>query len=171
VRPATNEPPHRWETGTPSFETIAAVGACIDYIAGLGTDFGSEFADDFSQFSDRRLALKTGMAAAGAYERELVTHLIEVIQRHSGSTIAGITDPTRYKERVPTVVFTLEGCTPHQIAVHLANHSIFVWDGNYYAVEIMARLGRSEHGMVRVGLAHYNTHDEIDRFEATLQKL
>jgi selenocysteine lyase/cysteine desulfurase len=111
------------------------------------------------------------MSAAGAYERKLVTHLIEVIQRRPGATIAGITDPARFQERVPTVVFTLEGHNPHQIAEHLANHSIFVWDGNYYAVEIMARLGRSEHGMVRVGLAHYNTHDEIDRFEAALNKL
>jgi selenocysteine lyase/cysteine desulfurase len=97
--------------------------------------------------------------------------LIDVIQRLPGSTIAGITDPARYQERVPTVVFTLEGHTPPEIAEHLANHSIFVWDGNYYAVEIMARLGRGEHGMVRVGLAHYNTHDEIDRFEAVMKKL
>ncbi|MEP6985488.1 MAG: cysteine desulfurase-like protein [Chloroflexota bacterium] len=171
VRPSKDKPPYRWETGTPSFETIAAVGACIDYITGLGTDFGSEYASQFPQFSGRRLALKTGMTAAGAYERELVTHLIEVIQRRSGATIAGITDPTRFHDRVPTVVFTLEGHTPQQIAEHLASHSIFVWDGNYYAVEIMARLGRSEQGMVRVGLAHYNTHEEIDRFEAALQKL
>ncbi|MBI1281462.1 MAG: cysteine desulfurase-like protein [Anaerolineaceae bacterium] len=171
VRPSKDKPPYRWETGTESFETIAGVGACIDYIAGLGTDFGSEYAGQYTQFTGRRLALKTGMASAGAYERELVTHLIDVIQHLPGSTIAGITDPARYKERVPTVIFTLEGHTPQQIAEHLAENSIFVWDGNYYAVEIMARLGRSEHGMVRVGLAHYNTHDEIDRFEQVMRKL
>ncbi len=171
VRPSKDKPPYRWETGTGSFETIAAVGACIDYITGLGTDFGAEYATQFPQFTGRRLALKTGMTAAGVYERELVSHLIEVIQRRPGATIAGITDPAHYQDRVPTVVFTLEGHTPQEIAEHLANHSIYVWDGNYYAVEIMARLGRSEHGMVRVGLAHYNTHDEIDRFEAALQKL
>ena len=171
VRPSKDKPPYRWETGTESFETIAGVGACIDYIAGLGTDFGQEYASQFSQYTERRLALKTGMAAAGAYERELVSHLIDVIQRLPGSKIAGITDPARYQERVPTVVFTLEGHTPAQISEHLANHSIFVWDGNYYAVEIMARLGRSEGGMVRVGLAHYNTHNEIERFEAAMKKL
>lgn len=171
VRPSKDKAPYRWETGTESFETIAGVGACIDYIAGLGEDFGGAYAGQFPQFTGRRLALKTGMTAAGVYERELVTHLIEVIQRHKGTTIAGITDPARYHERVPTVVFTLEGYTPQQIAEHLAAHSIFVWDGNYYAVEIMARLGRAEHGMVRVGLAHYNTHEEIDRFEAVLGKL
>ncbi len=171
VRPSKDKAPYRWETGTESFETIAGVGACIDYIAGLGEDFGSAYASQFPQFTGRRLALKTGMTAAGVYERELVTHLIEVIQRHPGTTIAGITDPTCYDQRVPTVVFTLDGYTPKQIAEHLAAHSIFVWDGNYYAVEIMARLGRSEHGMVRVGLAHYNTHEEIDRFEVVLGKL
>ena len=171
VRPSKDETPYRWETGTPSFETIAGVGACLDYVTGLGTDFGGEYASQFPQFMGRRLALKTGMAAAGAYERELVSHLIEVIQRQPGATIAGITDPARYQERVPTVVFILEGHTPQQIAEHLARHSIFVWDGNYYAIEVMARLGCSEQGMVRVGLAHYNTHDEIERFEAALQKL
>lgn len=171
VRPSKDKSPSRWETGTPSFETIAGVGACIDYIAGLGDDFGSAFAGQFPQFTGRRLAVKTGMAAAGAYERELVTHLIEVIQKQAGTTIAGITDPARFGDRVPTVVFTMEGHSPQEIAEHLASHSIYVWDGNYYAVEIMARLGRSDQGMVRVGLAHYNTHEEIDRFAAALQKI
>lgn len=90
--------------------------ARIDYIAGLGDDFGSAFAGQFPQFTGRRLAVKTGMAAAGAYERELVTHLIDVIQRQAGTTIAGITDPARFGDRVPTVVFTMEGHSPQEIA-------------------------------------------------------
>jgi len=121
--------------------------------------------------SGRRLHLKTGMAAAANYERELVTHLIDVLQRLPGVTIAGIVDPDRYQDRVPTVVFALESHTPEQIATHLAQNSVYVWDGNYYAVEIMNRLGRSEHGMVRVGLSHYNTHEEIDRFETVMKSL
>ncbi len=171
VRPSKDKPPYRWETGTASFETIAGVGACIDYIAGLGQMFGADYTNEFTGFAGRKLDLKTGMAAAGAYERELATHLVDVLQRLPGVSIAGITDPARFNERVPTVVFTLESHTPEQIATHLANHSIYVWDGNYYAVEIMNRLGRAEQGMVRVGLAHYNTHEEIDRLEAVMKLL
>lgn len=148
VRPSKDQPPYRWETGTPSFETIAGVGAALTYLESLG-----------------------GIAAFVPYERELAAHLIRILQATTGVTIYGITDPARLSERVPTVVFTLEGYTPEQVAQHLAAHQIYVWDGNYYAVEIMARLGQSEHGMIRVGLAHYNTHDEIDRFAQVLQQL
>jgi cysteine desulfurase family protein (TIGR01976 family) len=171
VRPSRDVPPFRWETGTPSFETIAGVGGAIDYLASIGRKYGSDFAGQFSGFAGRRLELKQAMVTLGEYERGLVSHLIEVLQHLPNITIAGITDPARYRERVPTVVFTKEGYTPEAIATYLGEQGIYVWDGNYYAVEIMNRLGRGEHGMVRVGLAHYNTHEEIDRLEAALQKL
>ena len=170
VRPSPNEPPHRWETGTPSFETIAGVGATIDYLANLGRDYGTEYAGMFPGFSGRRLELKQAMAALTAHERGLVTCLIDVLQALPGVRIFGITDPTRYQERVPTVVFTKEGYSPQEIAEHLAQHHIYVWDGNYYAQEIMERLGHGVTGMVRVGLAHYNTLDEIGRLEANLHE-
>jgi selenocysteine lyase/cysteine desulfurase len=111
------------------------------------------------------------MTALAAYERELVTHLIQALQSTSGVHVTGITDPTRYHERVPTVVFTKDKTTPGAIATALAQQHIYVWDGNYYALEIMNRLGQSQHGMVRAGLAHYNTHAEIERFAAALSKL
>jgi len=125
----------------------------------------------FSGYTGRRLEFNTAMAALGDYERALVKHLIEVLQSLPGVTIARITDPARYHERVPTVVFTKAGYTPQAIAEHLAKHNIYVWDGNYYAVEIMNRLGHGTHGMVRVGLAHYNAHDEIDRLATALRQL
>ncbi len=148
VRPSKDVPPYRWETGTPAFELIAGIGAAVDYIDSIG-----------------------GMAAVGAYERELAAHLIEMLLRFPDIRIAGITEATRLSERVPTVVFTHARHTPEAIARHLAGQGIYVWDGNYYAVEIMHRLGRDDDGMVRVGLAHYNTHVEIDRMEAALQTL
>ncbi len=111
-----------------------------------------------------------GTGALVAYERELVTHLIEVLLRFPDVKIAGITDPARYDHRVPTVVFSHARYTPQQVAEHLASEHIYVWKGNYYAVEIMKRLNKPD-GMVRVGLAHYNTHEEIDRFEAVMKKL
>ncbi|PJF28316.1 MAG: cysteine desulfurase-like protein [Phototrophicales bacterium] len=148
VRPSKDKPPYRWETGTPAFELIAGVGAAVDYI---------EFAG--------------GMAAIGAYERELTAHLIGMLLGFPEIHIAGIVDPARLNERVPTVVFTHDRFTAEQVARQLAHQGIYVWDGNYYAVEIMNRLGHAEHGMVRVGLAHYNTHAEIDRLEAALRQL
>jgi cysteine desulfurase family protein (TIGR01976 family) len=171
VRPSHDEAPFRWETGTPSFETIAGVGATIDYLAGIGRDYGSPFAGAYPGFAGRRLELKTGMAALQAYERDRVSELIAMLQTVPGVHLYGITDPAHYAHRVPTVVFTMDGYTPLEIAQHLAGQHIYVWDGNYYALEIMGRLGHSEHGMVRVGLAHYNTAAEITRLEAALRSL
>lgn len=159
VRPSKDVPPYRWETGTPAFELIAGVGAAVDYLASL---CGGQ-AD--------RAGIEAGMGAVVAYELELVTHLIDMLQTIPGLQIYGITDSARYHERVPTVVFALEGSTSLQVAEHLAQQHIYVWDGNYYAVEVMKTLGYEEDGLVRVGLAHYNTHDEIDRLEAALRKL
>ncbi|NWG18672.1 MAG: cysteine desulfurase-like protein [Chloroflexi bacterium] len=171
VRPSKDRPPYRWETGTPSFETIAGVGAAIDYLESLGQAYGAEFAGLFGGLSGRRQTLKMAMAAVGVYERELVAHLIDVLRGVPGVQVFGITDPARYEARVPTVVFTHEKHTPLAVAEYLAGAGIYVWDGNYYAQEIMERLGHGEHGMVRVGLSHYNTHDEIARLEAALTAL
>jgi cysteine desulfurase family protein (TIGR01976 family) len=159
VRPSKNVTPYRWETGTPAFELIAGVGAAIDYLASLG---GSDTS---------RAGIEAGMAAVRGYETELVVHLIDVLRGVPGVTIAGITDPARYDERVPTVVLAHERLTPTEIARRLAAQHIYVWNGNYYALEIMNRLGRGEQGMVRVGLAHYNTHEEIERLAAALGRL
>jgi cysteine desulfurase family protein (TIGR01976 family) len=171
VRPSKDKPPFRWETGTPSFETIAGVGAAVDYLHGIGQQHGSAYVSQFPGFTGCRLELKTAMAALIDYERDLVSHLIDMLKSLPGVTIAGITDPSRYAERVPTVVFVKDGHTPAEIAEHLAKHNIYVWDGNYYAVEIMNRLDRGQHGMVRVGLAHYNTHEEIDHLKTALLAL
>lgn len=154
VRPSKDRAPYRWETGTPAFELIAGIGATIDYIASLGGHTGDGVPS--------RSSIVAAMDALSGYESELVAHLIEGLKRNPEIHIAGITDPARYHERVPTVVFSHDRYSPTQIAERLAEHDIYVWDGNYYAVEIMQRLNKPD-GMVRVGLAHYNTHEEIDR--------
>jgi len=73
--------------------------------------------------------------------------------------------------RVPTFAFTVDGIAPHEIARQLAARDIAVWDGDYYAVEVMARLGLQPEGAVRAGFVHYNTADEVDRLLATLTDL
>jgi cysteine desulfurase family protein (TIGR01976 family) len=159
VRPSKDNPPYRWETGTPAFELIAGIGAAVDYLASLGGG------------GTNRAGIEAGMAVVGEYERELAAHLISMLQSFPKVRIHGITDPQRLDERVPTVVFMMEGHTPLEIAEYLGKQHIYVWDGNYYAVEVMKTLGYEEHGLVRVGLAHYNTHDEIERLGAALKQL
>lgn len=160
VRPAKDKPPYRWETGTPAFELIAGIGAALRYMASLS-----------GETEPTRAAFERAFALMGDYERALATHLLGVLRGIPGVRVWGITDATRMTERVPTVIFTHEQYTPLAIAEHLAAQHIYVWDGNYYAVEIMNRLGFAEDGMVRVGLAHYNTHAEIERFADAMQRL
>lgn len=163
VRPAKNVPPHRWETGTASFETIHGVAAAIDYLASLGDEPG------VTPAATRRQRLVDGMAAIRAYEHQLVRHLLDGLRAMPGITIAGIVDEHRLHERVPTVAIVKEGISPDALAAYLGKHNIYVWSGNYYAQEIMERLGRGTHGMVRIGLVHYNTVAEIDRLLDVLE--
>jgi selenocysteine lyase/cysteine desulfurase len=112
------------------------------------------------------------LTALADYERELGAYLIAGLRTLPGLTIYGITDPGRYAWRVPTVSFTLDGWHPRKVAEQLAEHGIYVWDGNYYALAVAERLGVQERGgMVRVGLAHYNTREEVDRLVAVLRDL
>ena len=105
------------------------------------------------------------MTAIKKYERDLFTRLMRGLREIPGIQIYGITDYARFGYRTPTVAFTLKGKTPREIAERLGREKIYVWDGNYYALALMERLGLEEHGgAVRVGLAHYNTAAEVERF-------
>ncbi len=164
VRPADDDPPHKFETGTGNFEAQAGATAAVNYLASIGQQWGHEFVDHFPGFEGRRLDLKTGLSAIQAYEREQCHRLIAGLQEIGGLRIYGITAPSRLEQRVPTISFTLEGITPRTIAQRLNQANIFVWDGNFYALSVTERLGLEEHGgLVRVGLAHYNTAQEVDR--------
>ncbi|HEX7594175.1 MAG TPA: cysteine desulfurase-like protein [Anaerolineae bacterium] len=172
VRPAENVPPHKFETGTQNHEGIAGARAAVDYLAAVGEKYGAPYAAEFKQFSGRRLHLKTALAAIKAYERGLFTHLLRELCEIEGVQVFGITDHARFGYRTPTVAFTLEGHTPREIAERLGRESIYVWDGNYYALALMERLGLEEHGgAVRVGLAHYNTAAEVERFLEVTKKI
>jgi cysteine desulfurase family protein (TIGR01976 family) len=172
VRPAEDVPPDKFETGTKNHEGMAGTTAAINYLADLGAEFGAPFADQYPGFEGRRLHLKTAMSAIRAYERPLVGRMISGLQAILGVTIYGITDPARFDQRAPTVAFRLEGYTPRQVAERLGQAGIFVWDGNYYALAVTERLGVEESGgMVRVGIAHYNTAAEVDRLLAVANDL
>jgi selenocysteine lyase/cysteine desulfurase len=72
--------------------------------------------------------------------------------------------------RVPTFAFTVDGKTPREVAAFLGERDIAVWHGNYYALEVMKRLGL-ETGAVRAGFVHYNMFDEVDRTLEALSEL
>jgi len=98
--------------------------------------------------------------------------LIEGMLAIPGLTFYGIREPERFAWRTPTVSFRLAHLSPRAVATALAERGIFVWDGNYYALSLSERLGvESSGGMVRVGLVHYNTAEEVDVFLTVLREL
>jgi cysteine desulfurase family protein (TIGR01976 family) len=167
VRPSGGQIPAAWETGTQSHEALAGLLGTVDYLAALGRAYGSTAPED-----DRRGALGAAMSAIRSYERDLVRPLLEGLLGLRGVTVLGVTDPARGEERVPTVAFRVDGVHPDRVAQHLAQHAINAWSGDMYAPELMRALGVDDAGgVVRVGLVHYNTRDEIDRLVAAVAML
>jgi cysteine desulfurase family protein (TIGR01976 family) len=170
VRPASDESPDRWETGTQAHELQAGTLATLDYLATLGHPHAEAYRDAFPGMSGRRLDLHAAMAEVQAYEQTLVARLIAGLKEIPGVTLYGLLDEADLPRRVPTLALTVAGHTPRALAEGMAQRGVFVWDGNYYAINLMERLGLEEHGgALRIGLAHYNTADEVDRIIATLR--
>ena len=167
VRPAKDAAPYRWETGTPSFETWNGLLACLNYWEWLGAEYGDA---DMPRYAGRRLNMKRGLAAVSDYERTLVAALIDGLSAIPGVAIAGITDGDRLEQRVPTVAMVKDGHSPEHIARCLARENVYVWSGDYYALEIMKRIDRPQ-GMVRIGIGQYNTLDEINKLLNLLEDL
>ncbi len=163
LRPATDELPGRWMTGTQNHEGLAGTLAAIEYLADLGRDHAPG--------GDRRAALIAAFEAIEQHERRLTRRLLEALGGLEGLRVWGITDPGRLSERVPTCSFTHSSRSPLEVARHLARHGIFVWHGNYYALPVTEALDLEPDGMVRVGLLHYNTAEEIDRLHSALKEL
>ncbi|HVB23793.1 MAG TPA: cysteine desulfurase-like protein [Ktedonobacteraceae bacterium] len=173
VRPAGDLPPDKFETGTLSFEAIAGTLGAMEYLQWLGETFGASLAEQYKgKYGGRALALKQAMGAIEQYELELNHSLMEGFASIPGLQIRGITSPHGLMQRVPTFSFTLDGWMPEAVAKALDTHNINVWNGNFYALSVTERLGLEEKGgLVRVGLVHYNTQEEIDRLMNALLTL
>jgi cysteine desulfurase family protein (TIGR01976 family) len=157
VRPATNTSPECWETGTQVQELIAGIGAAVDYIADLGRHCEPST-------KSRRAALQAAYRATHQYETGLLSRLIEGLQSVPGMRIFGITDSKRFDERCSTLSFRLGDHNPTKIAAFLGERGIFTWDGNFYALNLSERLSvEQQGGVLRVGLVHYNTVEEVHR--------
>jgi len=155
LRPSPDTAPDRWETGTQSFESLAGVTAAVDYIAGLGS--GKTRRDRIVDAYDR----------IAVVERTLSKRFLDGIARMPHVTLFGKADPDG---RTPTFAVDVDGVSPSDVAERLGSQGIFVWSGNYYALEVLNRLGKPD-GLVRIGFVHYNTLDEVDRVVSALGDL
>jgi selenocysteine lyase/cysteine desulfurase len=140
-RPYKVRPAPGYETGTAQHELLAGFVAAVEYLDSIGWD------------------------AIIAHERELGGRFLEGL----GENVTLYGRPTM-DGRVPTFALNVDGRSPTEVAAHLGERGIFVWDGDYYAVEVMKALGLDE-GAVRVGIVHYNTADEVDRLLDELRRL
>jgi cysteine desulfurase family protein (TIGR01976 family) len=172
VRPASNESPAKFETGTMAHELLAGVLGAIDYLTLVGNIHANASPDMASEYTGRRRTLKLAMGAITAYERSLSSYLLTSLSLVPNITIYGMAKPTDVQRRVPVVTLNIAGKSPRQLAETLANSGICAWDGNYYALELMERLRlEATGGALRLGLAHYNTTEEIDRCIALLSEV
>ena len=171
VRPAADVPPDKFETGTQNHEGIAGLLGALDYLAALGHEQADLYPDLYADWPGRRRALKLALHTIQDYERDLVAYLIDGLQSIDGLHLLGLTQPEDLPRRVPTVACISSQHIPRDMARYLGEQGIFTWDGNYYAMALMERLGLGIQGALRIGLAHYNTREEIDRLIALLKEL
>jgi cysteine desulfurase family protein (TIGR01976 family) len=134
LRPSPDEVPDRWELGTLPFESLAGVGAAADFVVGL----------------DRE--------AVRAHEERLLARMVEGLGSIGGVRLHGAA-----RDRTSTVMFSVEGRVPREVAAELARAEVAVWDGNNYALELSRWLGLEPDGAVRAGAVAYNEPEDIDR--------
>jgi cysteine desulfurase family protein (TIGR01976 family) len=165
VRANTNAIPNRWEWGTLNHECIAGITACVEYLADLGRHLDSSS-------TSRRAALEAAYRGIQEYEHGLMERLIRGLHDISGLKLYGISDPTRFSQRCPTIAVRIQGHTPLELATKLGERGFFTWDGNYYALNLTERLDvEKDGGFLRIGLVHYNTQEEVGRLLAALKEI
>ena len=165
VRPSATVIPEKWMTGTQNFASLCGSRAAVDYLA----DLGRTLANDGSL--QRRQALQIAYEAITIYEDQLCLRLLDGLAAIEDLKVHGITDINQLEDRVPTISITHPKLSASQIAFELGERGIFVWDGNYYALELTEQLNLEPEGMVRLGLVHYNTLEEVDRLLQALQEI
>jgi cysteine desulfurase family protein (TIGR01976 family) len=159
VRPAADRPPGKWETGTQSFENIAGTLGALGYMRDLAN-------------AVNKTSLADAMELIRNYECTLSRRFLAGAARMPRLHLYGIADPLEAKRRTPTFALRLEGVPPDLVAQRLGDIGIFVWSGDFYAVDLIKRLGFDESGgVVRVGFVHYNTVEEVDRVLEALERV
>lgn len=158
LRTALQFAPEKIETGTLNHAAIAGVSAAVRFVASLGTG------------DTLRAKLSSAYEYIGNHERNLATRLFNGLQKIKGIQIVGQGFSTA--QRAPTISFTHESFTATEVCRHLNKQNIFAWDGHFYAIRAIERLGLLERGGVtRIGMAVYNTTDEVDAVLTSLESL
>jgi cysteine desulfurase family protein (TIGR01976 family) len=159
VRAVGNELPHKFETGTLSHEGMAGCLGAIEYL------------EQFGEGETRPAKLKSAWCNVAEYEKRITLKLIDGLRKVKGLTVRGVTSANAMHRRVPTVSFTVDGIQPEKLAKHFAGDNMFVWSGHNYALEPIRQMGLMDKGgVLRVGLAHYNTIAEVDGFLGSLDR-
>jgi cysteine desulfurase family protein (TIGR01976 family) len=156
IRVAPDALPDRWMTGTACHEGIAGTLEAVEYLADLGRGIAGGALD-------RRAALRAAFEAIEVYEGSLCRQLLEGIAGLPGLRVVGIADAARLAERTPTLGILAEGSSPAALSEALGKRGVFTWAGNSYALPLTEALGLEPHGLLRVGLLHYNTAEEVAR--------
>lgn len=144
LRPAPTSGPRRWEQGMPALEAIAGLGAAVDYM------------------------IATGYRAIEARERELTRRVLDGLSALPHVRLQGVDG---VESREPTFAVTIDGISPQDAALQLAGHGIFVSAGNNYALECVRALQLEAQGVMRFGLAHYHSSDDVDRIVDALSRI
>ncbi|UCH09797.1 MAG: cysteine desulfurase-like protein [Fidelibacterota bacterium] len=169
VAPQDPEPPYKFETGTLNHEGIAGAAEAVEFIAEIGRTWGDDRDAALVPYTGRRKAVVAGMRAIDAYEQPLARYFREQLRLIDGLRLYG---PHEGVPCTSTIAFTLEGISPADIAHQLSEKGIFVWDGHFFATRLIECLGLTgSGGLLRIGLAPYNTRTEIDRTLAEINAL
>jgi cysteine desulfurase family protein (TIGR01976 family) len=186
VRPLSDAVPLRWEWGTLNHECIAGITACVDYIAelgrhengpsGLASLDGQPGRLSPHEHSSRRADIIAAFESIHRHEHGLMNRLMAGIAEIPRLKIYGITDPSCFVWRCPTIAVRVIDQsaeeTPLALATKLGDRGFFTWDGNYYALNLTERLDvEKSGGFLRIGLVHYNSVDEVNRLLAALRQI
>ena len=160
-----NVAPYKVEAGTFIYENVAGMNAAVKYLELIGRNLAP------ANNRSRRENIVSGMAAIRDYEIVLAREMLRVLKA-CNATIYGVSDQARITERVPTFCFNIGKLSPQMIVEEMAERGIGIRDGHMYAPRLMNRLGLSmDSGAIRASLVHYNTLDEIGRFEKALHEI
>ncbi|MFM7056801.1 MAG: cysteine desulfurase-like protein [Planctomycetota bacterium] len=168
LRPAPNQLPGLWMTGTQSHEAIAGTAAAIEYIAGIADWLP---AGSVAPQSTRSQKLDVVFQHLTNYEQTLSAAFLDGLRSVPGIRIHGIQDPSRLHERVPTFSWTFPDLDPRKAAEWLASRGLCVWNGNAYALPFTDAAALEPLGVIRAGALHYNTIAEIQRLTSALHEL
>lgn len=165
LRANSDSIPFSWEWGTLNHECIAGITACVEYLADLGRRSAPAV-------STRREALLRAYSTIQQHEHELLAQLVSGLKTIPRLRLYGIQETDRFDQRCPTLAVRITGHTPRELSEKLGQRGFFTWDGNYYAIGLTERLNvEKDGGFLRIGLAHYNTTQEVERFLSALREI